>query len=148
MSGYRTHLLAYSASAVASSLAAERLFPGFLAWDAFPTAFALGAVWSLLPDLDTPSSKLGMAAGLASAAAVLIVYPHYLASGEASALAAAAGALAILCLLWLGGHRGILHTPAAGLVLCVPLLAAGPLPALMGLAGYMSHLALDGRLFH
>ncbi len=136
MSGYRTHILFYLASFAAGAYFLEgRGLIGPPYGGLYAAAIA-GAAYSILPDVDSPSSKARSAVNwilLAAAAASL-------AAGESYA---ALAAIALLALIWFTRHRGVMHGPVAALALSAPLMIIGPGFFLAALWGYVSHILLD-----
>ena len=147
MSGYKTHLLFY----FALTEAIFYLLGEFKGFDLFSyvglTGVLAGAVYCLLPDLDSPSSKIRwtITGLLVGAAALMLAYNLFYEAEEMTIFSLAA--VAALLLLWLTRHRGLMHTPAAGFAVSLPLFLAGPQIFLMAFFGYLTHLLLDGVIF-
>jgi len=135
MSGYRTHLLFYSACFIAASYYAP---PGC---DVI-TAYAAGGLFCLLPDVDCSKAKIRVWTILACL--LLIAFSLLTHTLFWAALLAP---LILILLLGFTRHRGILHTPSAGVVLSAAMLPGGPCLFASALIGYLSHLLLDGKLF-
>ncbi len=144
MSGYRTHLLFYLG--LSALLAYAWTGTGRPMGVGEVSAVALGAVYTLLPDADSPSSKVRKMLGKTVFAVVVLALAAGILYQSTHALVAAAGSAALFLMLWNARHRGFFHTTYAGVLLSAPLLLAGPLYAAMGFIGYCSHLLLDGRL--
>ncbi|MFH1054907.1 MAG: metal-dependent hydrolase [Candidatus Altiarchaeota archaeon] len=105
-------------------------------------AITVGAVYSLLPDLDAPSSK----ASKIVLATIAVTAAAYVLLGSDALLIVPASGLALLSLIWLTKHRGVMHTPIAAVVLSLPLALVSPYYAAAAFFGYCTHLLLDGRL--
>jgi len=136
MSGYRMHLLFYLASlAAAAYFLAGRGFIGAPYEGLFEAAF-VGAVYSILPDVDSPSSRIRSVVNLvllAVAAASLIFGDAYV----------SVAAMALLALIWFTRHRGAMHGLVAAVALSAPFMVLGPAFFLAALWGYVSHIVLD-----
>ncbi|MFH0860229.1 MAG: metal-dependent hydrolase [Candidatus Altiarchaeota archaeon] len=148
MPGYQTHLIGYLLTAllVVSAIYHFHLIVDASIYSIIP-AVAFGALYSLLPDLDTPSSrmrrvvaKLFLSVTLASLIIYLIGY------GDNRLLYISLSLSSMLYILWFVKHRGILHTPVAGLILSAPLYLLAPMIAAAAFIGFISHLALDGEV--
>jgi hypothetical protein len=139
MSDYRTHIIAYAVFALCLRyvLTGSGLDFGS-GWDA-SVPLLVGAAYSILPDIDARTSNARAIASLALVAVSVAAFS----TGHA---VTAAGALIALGLVWMSRHRRTIHTPLAGLIFSLPLLAVDWRWFAMGLAGYLTHLALDGRL--
>jgi len=146
MSGFRTHLLFYAAVAAALFYALESLNPQQTLGADYLIGAAVGALYSLLPDVDTPSSKIRAALSKIVLAFVLTLLVASRIYGSSAAVWVAAALTAVLLLLWLARHRGFMHTPLAGLLLSAPLALISPHYCAMAFLGYATHLFLDGRL--
>ncbi|MBN2053595.1 metal-dependent hydrolase [bacterium] len=158
MAGYRGHVAGAIVAAVAVAGILSMLSPLFgdnglelTAPNLKNASFLLvvcilGGLW---PDVDTTSKGQKLFYILFFGAdTVLIFSQHYLA-------AALLGYFAMLPII--SHHRGWIHTKTAAVVLCLPIMVA---PILLeetltlagvpfffaALTGYLSHLALDGKL--
>jgi hypothetical protein len=147
MSGYKLHLLSY----LALSGAVFYLIKTFLYVDLFDeiglAGIAIGGIYSLLPDVDSPTSKMRHAVtiSLSVAALLLLAYGFLSKRGDIAYLSIIT--IAAIFLILMTRHRGALHSPVAGILFSAPFLLIGPLYFAMALWGYLSHLLLDGVLF-
>lgn len=119
-------------------------------WQAFAAVFVLAALFGIFPDVDTNSKAQDLFMGVAFAADVLLII-----SGDIQT-AAYLGLIAMTAII--GKHRGWTHTVWAMFLVPLPILIVpylynqAILPASMvyygaAVAGYFSHLLLDGLLF-
>ena len=146
MSGYRTHLIFYVTvtAALFYVLHASGLHRGLGVEELMGAA--VGALYSLLPDVDAPSSKIGAALSRILLAGVLALLTVNILYGVSETVYLSAAAISVLLLLRLTGHRGATHTPLAGAILSAPLVLINPYFGAMAFLGYATHLLLDGRL--
>jgi len=144
MPSYGRHLTAYAALIVAVSFTLHRvhLLEDVNAVTYWSGVF-VGAVYTLVPDLDTPSSKIRRISERIVLAAVAVTLGVYLA-GYADRLVVyvALVLVALLYCLWYTKHRGVLHTAGAAVLLSAPLALINPVYAVFGLTGYLLHLLL------
>lgn len=96
-------------------------------------------VYSILPDIDTPSGKLRRIftpAILFLALIAIIIQLYFVAL------------IAVLVLLFLSflKHRGRLHSLAAALAFSLPLMYYDIFFCIFALIGYISHLVLDKQM--
>ena len=129
MSGYQGHISFYFISVLALSLAID--FLGYSLPDPIDWIFGffLGAIYSLLADIDSRSSKIRQAVVM---------------SDERMHVVRAAFLLTFLLTLYILKHRGRTHSISAAVLLSVPAYLVAPHYAAFALCGYISHLVLDG----
>lgn len=119
-------------------------------WQVFAAFFVLSVLFALFPDVDTNSKGQDIFIGLAFITDILLI------TSGAFQAAAYLGLIAMLPIV--GRHRGWTHSKWAMLVVPLPLLVVPSLysddllPAasvyyLAAVAGYFSHLLLDGRIW-
>lgn len=119
-------------------------------WQAMAAILVLSTLFALFPDVDTNSKGQNVFYGLALAVDILLIY-----SGNIQA-AAYLGVIAMLPIV--GKHRGWTHSRWAMILIPLPLLIipylySQQLTAIAGIyygaavAGYFSHLLLDGLIF-
>lgn len=158
MAGYKGHIvggLAAGAACVAllSWAPVEQLAEAdhlLHDWQVFAAFFVLSVLFALFPDVDTNSKGQDIFIGLAFIVDILLIV-----SGDFRA-AAYLGLIAMLPII--SHHRGWTHTMWAMLAVPLPLLIAPalydknllPIAAvyyLAAVAGYFSHLLLDGLIW-
>ncbi len=148
MPGYRTHLLGFWAVALPALLVnLERDF-----FSVTPLEVAggllLGSVYAILPDIDTPSSKIRKPVSVACLSIVIIGIAGFLSGAlDVRVLYVALAAAVVPYLLWFARHRRLYHTPAVGILFALPWYALDPVYAAFAMAGYLSHLVLDEEVF-
>jgi membrane-bound metal-dependent hydrolase YbcI (DUF457 family) len=142
--GFHEHLLAGAAcTAIASVVAARAGMPaGSLA---FPAALMLAS--SLLPDVDSPSSKprrWARAAVLAAAAGIALLMYAPLSRVHYALPLLLPPALFLAFEFAVPRHRGLLHSPLAGIAWGgLAWLCFGWPAGAFAAAGYLCHLAAD-----
>jgi len=147
MSGYKIHLLAYGLFAWIITSALIKLGFAIKPGAEFLISILVGLVYCLLPDIDTPSSKMREYVDkvlLFSCLACILAFA--LGLRDYSLLYASALAVAFMYALWYTRHRGIFHTWYAGVVLSLPWWFFSPLYSLFALIGFLSHLIVDGKM--
>jgi len=99
----------------------------------------IGIIWGLMPDIDQRNSKIHQAFILVSAGTVIfaIVYDWVLVAIVVAVLVIGSQLL---------HHRGFMHSLKAAIIFSSPLLFLHWTYATVGLAAYLSHLLLDGKL--
>ena len=147
MSGYKFHILVYLLAAFALTYALEEykilaLPPEYLA-----LAIFIGAAYSILPDIDMPSSIIRRIVEKTSLAGILLLILAYLLFSVTLLIYAAIALAFFLLLLWYLKHRGFFHTMLAGIMLSAPLALIDPYLALYAFLGYSAHLFVDGKFF-
>lgn len=147
MSGYKFHVIAYLLAACVLTYALNEyriiaLSPGSLILSVF-----IGAAYSILPDIDLPSSVMRRMVEKTALAGILILIIAYLFFSVALLIYAAIALTFFLLLLWYLKHRGFFHTLLAGLLLSAPLALFDWSFALYAFLGYEAHLFVDGKLF-
>jgi len=145
MSGYRTHLLFYSTVAFITQwiLATLHMQKGTLT---DLTAIAIGAAYTLLPDIDAPHSKAKSAAWKTLSATAVLTFIGYAMTKDGTMKTICAASAITLCIMMLLRHRGALHSSLFAVILAAPIAIISPYHALWALLGYETHLLLDGTL--
>jgi len=147
MSGYRMHLVVYALAAFAATYLLARL-GYFLDFRVLGVSMLVGLCYTLLPDIDVPSSRMREVVSKVLLAAALLCMLAFIFWGRGIVMAyAALGIVVFLYLLWFTKHRGIFHTVYAGLVLSLPLWLLSPFYCLYAFVGFSSHLLSDGKFF-
>lgn len=119
-------------------------------WQALGGIMVLSILFALFPDIDTNSKGQNIFYGLALVVDVLLIWNGYVQA------AAYLGLIAMLPVV--GKHRGWTHSKWAMVLVPLPILLVPylyndkvlPIAAVYygaAVAGYFSHLLLDGRIF-
>ena len=96
-------------------------------------------IFSLLPDVDTPSSKASTL--ILNTALIAIIFFAYKQQGYIIM-----GIAATLLLLSLASHRGLTHSIISGLIFAIPLWFINPLFYIIAAISYILHITIDGEL--
>ncbi len=148
MSGYRIHTIIYLAFSVALTYLLKDYLFRESPLETIIFSIGIGAVYSILPDIDIPSSLIRRIVERMSLAAIIISIAAYFVLQAAFFLYFASVLALCLLVLWLFKHRTFFHSLAAAALLSAPLLLLDPVIAGYALLGYLTHLAVDGKLFH
>jgi len=100
-------------------------------------AIPLFFLYTLLPDTDTPASKIRKIVEVSLLISILILLIVFNQIITASVL------IVILILLWSIKHRGILHSPITGFLLAYPALSNNIEIGIICYIGFITHLILD-----
>jgi hypothetical protein len=143
MSGYKLHIISYS-------LLILVLLPllNYLAGFRFSsltlvTGFSIGVLYSILPDIDARRSKIRQFIALSLFICSILYLLYY---DPVMGLISLASAFS-LTLSFFVRHRGFFHTLTAAVLFSTPLYIINPWFSLFGFLGFLSHLAVDGKLF-
>ena len=146
MSGYRAHIAFYLAFTAAFIYLVGKTGLQFTFGLYEASCVAVGVLYSILPDLDSPTSKARDILNKGTVTAALLMLVFYSITGDQRLLFASAAVSATLLFLWSTRHRGMMHTTTAAVLFSAPLLLVGPYHFACALAGYETHLFLDGKL--
>ncbi len=147
MSGYLTHIIVYLSFVV--FLLAVSYSYGMLEYDVktIIVGCLVGLFYSILPDVDTPSSKMRKLIERIFLAAIVLSLVAFLMIKDVDLVYSAIVLSLILYFLWYVRHRTILHTPIAGVLFSAPLYFIEPVYCLFALIGFVSHLLVDNEVF-
>lgn len=105
-------------------------------------------VYSLIPDIDHPNSKIrkytSVVLLVVSIISILGVIEGTVIPELVSKLVGVSSAL-ILLSLWFIKHRGIMHSPVIGLLLSLPAFVLGWQGFVYAYLGFLTHLVLDWK---
>ncbi len=107
----------------------------------------IGIFYTLLPDIDLPSSKLRKVIEKLSLAAILCFLIAYLYLENITLVYLSLALTLLLYLLWFSKHRKIFHSVAAGIFLSLPWYLLNPCFPLFAFSGFLTHLLIDGKLW-
>ena len=147
MSGYKIHVLVY---VVCFSLASYVVTENRLLEVSSQTlvlSFFIGALYSILPDLDMPASLMRRLVERFLLFLLLVLIAGYVFLADMMLIFLSIAVVVFLLVLWFAKHRGFFHTVAAGLISSMPLLLVEPYFAFSALLGFLVHLLVDGKLF-
>ncbi|MFH1834931.1 MAG: metal-dependent hydrolase [Methanobacteriota archaeon] len=144
MSGYSTHLITYLVIALFTALMLSSYFNSIT----LIIAVFIGCFYTLLPDVDAPSSKVRRLVGKFFLALVLVLLVGFLGGFlPETSIILSIGFCGFLYFLWYVKHRGILHSVFAGFIFAGPLVFIEPVYAGFAFMGFVLHLVLDGEVF-
>lgn len=147
MSGYKFHVISYLVAACAVTyLLKEYPFLGLTMLSLIGSLF-VGGLYSILPDIDVPSSVMRRFVERGSLGLIMLFLTAYLFYPSMLLVYAAFAVTFFLLVLWYLKHRGFFHTVLAGLILSVPWAFVDPVVSLYAFIGYSAHLLVDGELF-
>ena len=139
MSGYRMHLAFYTVIALPLSCL---LHPIFELADSGP-AFLLGALYSVLADMDSRSSKIRhMVCATSIFVSIALILVSWLTLYDSPMLFSAFILFFLLALYGLR-HRGRMHSLTFAVIFSAPTYLLGAHYAFFAFCGYISHLLLD-----
>jgi hypothetical protein len=147
MSGYKFHIIAYLLGACALTYALKE-YPFFsLSIESLILSLFIGCAYSIIPDIDLPSSVMRRMVERCALALILFLIIAYVFFLVMLLIYAAIAVTFLLLLLWYLKHRGFFHTILAGLLLAAPLAFLDPVFSLYAFLGYAAHLFVDGEIF-
>lgn len=148
MPGYKTHAIVYLILAFAIYTLLHRLELVSQSLVSMWLGLVVGLVYSLLPDIDMPSSKIRKKLEQAFLGLTVVMLLLYVMLLRDMVLVYVSLALAVgLLALWFARHRGRFHTLGAAVLFSLPLGLVDPICMLFGFTGYLSHLLIDRELF-
>ncbi len=147
MSGYKFHVIAYLLAACVLTYALNEYRMIALSPGSLILSLLLGGIYSLLPDIDMPSSVMRRMVERGALALVLFLIIAYVFFTVMLLIYAAIAVTFLLLILWYLKHRGFFHTLLAGLLLSAPLALFDYSYALYAFLGYSAHLFVDGKIF-
>lgn len=100
---------------------------------------AVGIIYSMMPDIDQPGSIINRYFTFAMVGVIILafLYPIYRDYGIIAAV--------VLGLLRVFNHRTFVHSLVGGAIIAAPLLYAGTLYFIVGLAAFLSHIMIEGE---
>lgn len=143
MTNYKKHLLAYFLISVIIFLTFF-YFKIYTKLEIFLTSFLIGMVYTFLPDIDVPSSKVRVLITKLSLAAILLallLYASYM--PEKTLIFISIFLSALLYFLEFTKHRGAFHSILAGLFLSAPLYFINLYFFIFAIVGFFSHILAD-----
>lgn len=102
-------------------------------------------IYSLLPDLDHPNSKIRkyveVIALIVIVAGIYVEMEHLITKNVGAAVGL--GSAVFLLGLWSCKHRGVMHSMEFGVLISFPWVILHPMIAVFALSGFITHLILD-----
>jgi hypothetical protein len=146
MSGYKFHIIAYLLGACALTYALKE-YPFFeVNLVSLIISLFIGGIYSILPDIDIPSSVIRRVVERGALALILFQIIAYVFYPWMILIYGAIAVTFLLLLLWYLKHRGFFHTILAGLLLAAPWAVLDPVFSLYAFLGYAAHLLADGEI--
>jgi len=147
MPGYRFHIAVYLFSACVLTYVLKGYSLIGLSVYSLMASLFVGGIYSVLPDIDMPSSVIRRVVERGALLSVFFLIIGYVFYPVVFLLYAAVAVVFLLLLLWYLKHRGFFHTVFAGLLLSIPWAFLDPVVSVYALTGYMAHLLADGKFF-
>ena len=145
MSSYKKHIFVYLFFVVAGIAALTYYHYLQFNWEIILPGIVIGTFYTLLPDIDTPSSKLRGIIAKLSLATTLSCLGAYLYLKNINLIYISLALVFFLYFLWFSPHRRIFHTLLVGVFLSSPWYLINPSFFLFALSGFLVHLMLDGK---
>lgn len=142
MSSYKTHILGYITLAVLL-LAGLSYYKISLQWDIIIPGNLVGILYSILPDMDAPSSKIRALVEKISLTVLFFSLIFYILVRSKVFLYTSAIVVLFLLFLYIIRHRGVFHRIWVGFILSIPLYIISPYLAGFAFLGFLSHIAMD-----
>jgi hypothetical protein len=146
MSGYKFHIIAYLSAACALTFALKEYAIVEQGIVSMLLSLFIGALYSILPDIDLPSSVIRRLVERCALASILSLITAYVFFHAMLLIYAAITVTFLLLLLWYLKHRGFFHSILAGLLLSAPWAILDPVFSLYAFLGYAAHLLVDGKI--
>ncbi|MBU0762856.1 MAG: metal-dependent hydrolase [Candidatus Altiarchaeota archaeon] len=147
MGSYRRHLVVYALICAAIQyILTKGRFDALSSEDLI--AFAIGGIYTLLPDIDSKTSKARTTLNEAIMTIIVFLAAYEIFFGEQNTIYYILYLSFFLLTLNFLRHRGFIHTIYAGAILSLPIAIISPYYAAMGFLGYVIHLFVDGKLSH
>lgn len=145
MSSYKFHILGYIALATLLLMVFSYYKIG-LEEDLLILGNLTGILYSILPDVDTPSSKIRMLVNRISLVLIFSSLVAYIVLNSLIFIYISIIFTVLILSLCFVRHRGIFHTIWAGFILSIPLYIINPYLVIFAILGFLSHIAVDSIL--
>lgn len=146
MPGYKTHIFGYLVMAGILLLVMDKLLDFHLSIETIIFGNIIGILYSILPDIDTPSSKMRKILGRLFLAVSIVCLMVFIPLRRMELIYIPLMLILFLYLLWFSRHRGLFHTPIIGILLSLPLYFINLHYIGFALIGFFSHLVLDNEV--
>jgi len=147
MPSYKTHIFGYLIMMGIILLLMNRILNFDISINMLIFGNIIGIFYSILPDMDTPSSKMRKILGRLFLAASITCLIAFIFLRRMELIYIPLMLILFLYLLWFSRHRGLFHTPLVGILLSLPLYLIGLYYVGFALIGFFSHLILDNEVF-
>jgi len=146
MPGYKTHILGYLVMVGVLLLVMDRILNFPLPLEALIFGNLIGILYSIMPDIDTPSSKMRKILGRVFLAASIVCLLAFIFLRNMELIYIPILLILFLYILWFSRHRGLFHTPLVGILLSLPLILLNIYYVGFAFMGFFSHLILDNEV--
>jgi len=143
MSGYKIHILSYGIFISFLLTTLHYYFELRISVTTLVIGMSIGILYSILPDIDAKRSKIRQ---LFMGIFLLCVVFYLLYADLILGLIVLILAFFLLVTFFIK-HRGFFHTLTAGILFSMPLFLIDPWFSFFAFLGFLSHLAIDGKLF-
>ena len=147
MPGYKAHIFGYLIMMGIILLLMNRILNFNISMDMLIFGNIIGILYSILPDIDTPSSKMRKILGRLFLAASITCLIAFIFLRRMELIYIPLMLILFLYMLWFSRHRGLFHTPIIGILLSLPLYFMSLYYIGFALIGFFSHLILDNEVF-
>jgi len=147
MPGYKTHILGYLVMAGILLLIMDKILNFNLPLEMLLFGNLIGILYSIMPDMDTPSSKMRKILGRIFLACSIVCLLAFIFLRNMELVYIPIILILFLYILWFSRHRGLFHTPLIGILLSLPLYFISIYYVGFAFLGFFSHLVLDNELF-
>ncbi|MBU4202058.1 MAG: metal-dependent hydrolase [Candidatus Altiarchaeales archaeon] len=147
MPSYKVHIFGYLVMVGILLLLSDKLLNFHLSIETLIFGNIIGILYSILPDMDTPSSKMRKILGRLFLAASIICLLAFVFLRRMELIYIPLMLILFLYLLWFSRHRGLFHTPIIGILLSLPLYLIDLYYVGFAIIGFFSHLVLDNEVF-
>jgi len=144
MTNSQTHLTGFMiVFMIAVYILKEYGFVEMLTVEIIIYSFVAGSIFSVLPDVDHPNSKVRKKTATLMLIGIISLVILFFVSDDRIYLFGVIFLAIILVGLWCVRHRGVLHTVPAGIFLAFPFFIYNPVVGAFALLGFLLHLVMD-----
>ena len=147
MPSYKAHIFGYLVTMGIILLLMNRILNFNISINMLIFGNIIGIIYSILPDIDTPSSKMRKILGRLFLAASIVCLLAFVFLRRMELIYIPLILILFLYMLWFSRHRGLFHTSIVGILLSLPLYLIDLYYVGFALIGFFSHLILDNEVF-
>jgi len=147
MPSYKAHIFGYLVMMGILLLLLDKLLNFHLSIEIIIFGNIIGIFYSILPDMDTPSSKMRKILGRLFLATSIVCLMAFIFLRRMELIYIPMMLILFLYLLWFSRHRGLFHTPIIGILLSLPLYLIDLYYVGFAIIGFFSHLIFDKEVF-